>query len=30
MGPTQTLKFLRSKGNPKQNKKKTHRMGEDL
>ena len=26
MGPTQTSKFLHSKGNPKQHKKTTHRM----
>ena len=30
MGPTQTSKFLHSKGNPKQHKKTTHRMGENL
>ena len=30
MGPNQTEKFLHSKGNPKQNKKTTHRMGENL
>ena len=30
MGPNQTSKFLHSKGNPKQNKKTTHRMGEHL
>ena len=28
MGPNQTSKFLHSKGNPKQHKKTTHRMGE--
>ena len=28
MGPNQTSKFLHSKGNPKQNEKTTHRMGE--
>ena len=30
MGPTQTSKFLHSKGNPKHNEKTTHRMGENL
>ena len=30
MGPNQTSKFLHSKGNPKQHKKTTHRMGENL
>ena len=30
MGPTQTSKFLHSKGNPKQNEKTTHRMRENL
>ena len=30
MGPTQTSKFLHSKGNPKQHEKTTHRMGENL
>ena len=30
MGPNQTEKFLHSKGNPKQNEKTTHRMGENL
>ena len=30
MGPNQTEKFLHSKGNPKQHKKATHRMGENL
>ena len=29
MGPNQTSKFLHSKGNPKQNIKTTHRMGEN-
>ena len=29
-GPNQTSKFLHSKGNPKQNEKTTHRMGENL
>uniref|UniRef100_A0A8D1NUP6 Uncharacterized protein n=1 Tax=Sus scrofa TaxID=9823 RepID=A0A8D1NUP6_PIG len=30
MGPTQTSKFLHSKGNQKQHEKTTHRMGENL
>ena len=30
MGPNQTSKFLHSKGNPKQHKKTTHRMGENI
>ena len=30
MGTNQTLKFLHSKGNSKQNKKTPHRMGENL
>ena len=30
MGPNQTNKFLHSKGNPKQNKKTDHRMGENI
>ena len=30
MRPNQTSKFLHSKGNPKQNEKTTHRMGENL
>ena len=30
MGPTQTSKFLHSKGNPKQHEKTTHRMGDNL
>ena len=30
MGLNYTLKFLHSKGNPKQHKKTTHRMGEHL
>ena len=30
MGSNQTSKFLHSKGNPKQHKKTTHRMGENL
>jgi len=29
MGPNQTDKLLHSKGNPKENKKTTYRMGED-
>ncbi len=29
MGPNQTEKFLHSKGNPKENKKTTYRMGEN-
>ena len=29
MGPHQTEKLLHSKGNPKENKKTTYRMGED-
>ena len=29
MGPNQTYKLLHSKGNHKQNKKTTHRMGEN-
>ena len=30
MGSNQTSKFLHSKGNPKQHKKTTHRMGENF
>ena len=30
MGPTQTQKLLHSKGNNKQNKKTTHRLGENI
>ena len=30
MGPNQTYKLLHSKGNPKQNEKWTHRMGENI
>ena len=30
MGPNQTEKLLHSKGNPKQRKKTTHRMGENI
>ena len=30
MGPNQTSKFLHRKGKPKQHKKITHRMGENL
>ena len=30
MGPNQTYKLLHSKGNHKQNKKKTYRMGENI
>jgi len=30
MGPNQTSEFLHSKGNPKQNEKTTHGMGENL
>ena len=30
MGPNQTSKCLNDKGNPKQHKKTTHRMGENL
>ena len=30
MGPIQTSKFLHSKGNPKQHKNTSHRMGENL
>ena len=30
MGPNETSKLLHSKGNHKQNKKTTHRMGENI
>ena len=30
MGPNETSKFLHSKGNPQENEKTTHRMGENI